>query len=256
MTEEALEQTLQAAFPTETASASLHARIEALPPLRHQSLSYTTLGRHILAVIALLWIGHNVPSAIRLWTSKPNTEHILQWEVKKDGKRHLIGETWHKGNSLRSEDTIMGRRITIYTDKDRYEYCPSDNTIHHRKRTDFELNNRDRYISLILSTLYRLILGKINYTKQIFHGESMLVFKNKIGSFYFDSRTEMPRYAESSIGDEETTLIEFDYNSHIADELFEPAFPKNAHLIEDPSPPQPPSAIKRWYDSLIMGNPQ
>lgn len=105
MTEEALEEAIQTAFPTEPAREALQARIAALTPLRPQPLPLRQLVKRVLAVASLLWICHNIPAAIEIWTpppAPPKSRHTRHWKVGVDGTYTLTGESWRKGTWQKS----------------------------------------------------------------------------------------------------------------------------------------------------------
>jgi hypothetical protein len=97
MNDTLIERAIPLVFPAEKASPELHTRVQALQPSTKTAPRLLSLRfRWVVAVVAMLWIGHNIPAALRVWNYKDYTyasQHTTHW-THGPTKDYLKSELW------------------------------------------------------------------------------------------------------------------------------------------------------------------
>ncbi|WP_394796164.1 hypothetical protein [Armatimonas sp.] len=233
MTESEQTKALQAAFPTEPISDALKQRVENLTPLAPIVTGYKFKFRHAFATFAVLWIGHNVPTAIKVWnlrTSAP-TRYQQLWIEPKDGKRILHSEAWSKGNNclyhLHAVTGIQKESISYTSNSNQLIYYPNTKsaTIQNLNLTLTmpPLVKKIRILEIVALLMFR---AKDNRTNYPMNGQTSSVIKTLSGYEILDNKE---RYLIVIHSASKSTML-FKYDMEIEDDIFIPKLPKGTTI--------------------------
>lgn len=148
MNESLIEQAIPLVFPAEKASAALHARVQALPSPPNAALRVPSLRfRWVVAIVVLLWVGHNIPAAVRAWNNigyPSQANHTTRW-VHGPTKDYLQGEAWSVRGKSRDVtygnwkwDTKTQTRswakyehptVVVVTERKSYSFTPGEKAV-------------------------------------------------------------------------------------------------------------------------------
>ncbi len=227
MTESEQAKALEAAFPTDPVSDALRQRVENLTPLAPIVTGYKFKFRHALAAFTVLWIGHNVPTAIKVWnlrTSAPTSYEQL-WIEPKDGKRVLHSEVWRKGNNcLYHRHAVTGiqkESLSYASNSNQLIYYPNTKsaTIQNLNLTMSPLVKKIRILEIVALLMFR---AKDNRTNYPMNGQTSSVIETPSGYQILDNKE---RYLIVRHNPSKSTML-FKYDMKIEDDIFTPKLPK------------------------------
>lgn len=234
MTESDQTAALKSAFPTEPVPERLKTRIENLTPLPPTVTGYRFKFRHALAAFAVLWIGHNVPTAI--WSAKASNfkiMHTKQWKIT-NGQKILRLEAWSNRNVMRVHylpiPGVQEERIEITKTGIKLRYEPHRNMIIkiNTNYNPFSYIGGSRTSSYILTYIPILLLRthdtRINGS---LNERPVKIITISDSTLYIDPLTER------QIGWQyQDNYAEADYDTYVPDSFFEPQFPQDAKVTE------------------------
>ena len=245
MNDTEIQNALKSAFPTEATSEALRARVESLTPLAPVVTGYRFKFRHAFAAFAVLWIGHNVPVALRD-VGMDSTSHQRTWKIvpnparqagaKGKDTRILSHEFWRKGNLSKSHYFgISGRNnesITFGRDHVSYTYYPK---YYPKTHQVFVFNQRPRVTSPLSKlrnkfiTMLPILLLRThdNRPTEYQNGKKVKVWRIGSHTYYSDPSTEAIVQARF-----DNEISEIEVNIPIPDSLFAPDFPEDTNFIE------------------------
>ncbi|MBB6053359.1 hypothetical protein [Armatimonas rosea] len=242
MTEPEQTQSLQAAFPTEPVRPELSQRIENLTPLTPTVTGYKLKFRHIFAVFAVLWIGHNVPTALKI--AKQNLAPVgyhtrlylynLSSTNRQKAERVLRLESWHRGGKIRTNTLDMEGRletIDIYADHTNFSYNKSLNTVTITHMPEIKVSPYERYKTIAINTIPILLFRtRDNRPTEFKYGKQLRVARIGSKNYYYDPETELVIQIKEL--DKGKSQMEVETSVHIPDSVFWVDFPKDAKRTE------------------------
>lgn len=253
MTESEQTQSLQAAFPTEPVRPELSQRIENLTPLTPTVTGYKLKFRHVFAVFAVLWIGHNVPVALKAWTaSEKRQEHRQDWVIQPDGKRVLEMETWAKDGKFKihiyKTSKKYPERISIFTNEINYNFNGDSKTLEITKHEDLSrISKYDNTANIIATCLFRTYdtRPKAKDNNKIFVAREYWASNDAI----YDPDPETPIIASTKLG--KNYIREVTRGVAISDALFEPNFPPGTKIKNVPDSSIPPPSLFAMFRNHV-----
>ncbi|WP_309711576.1 hypothetical protein [Armatimonas sp.] len=242
MTESEQAQALKAAFPAEPVSEILKQRIANLTPLQPVVTGYKLKCRHVFAIFAVLWIGHNIPVAIKVTKQSlaPNRTHTRMYRIEPtpDGtgvQRVLFSESWGKERWLKAHFLPSDRdeeTTQLFLENVHYSYKHKKNELVITHVKPFKPSVFEEYKILFIQALPILLLRTHdNRPSEFRDGKELRVARIGTRAYYSDPKSESIIQIKSLKAGE--TLMEMETNISIPDSIFAADFPKDAKRTEN-----------------------
>lgn len=277
MNDTLIEQTIPLVFPAEKASPELHTRVQALQPSTKTAPRLVSLRfRWVVAVVAMLWIGHNIPAALRVWNHKGYTyasQHTTHWahDATKD---YLQSEFWSARGKSREVtygdwnwDAKAQRRYWKKYDKPRlsivsegksYYFREGDPNVTVRVLPKSQVTPPSVPLRL-LGTLTTLVLHTVDRREE---KTTHTVRENTPGGFTqtttYDPATKRYTWDRKNAKGEGTRTV-MEPMKDIPDSYFALTFPKGARFTTVPAPVTPPAPnvveqAANYWNKVLVGN--
>ena len=282
MNDPLIEQAIPLVFPAEKASAALHTRVQALQPPPKAALRFLPLRfRWVVATIMLLWVGHNIPAAVRAWNNigyPPKALHTTRW-AHGPTKDYLQGEAWSARGKSRDVtygnwkwDTKTQSRswakyehptLVIITERKSYSFTPGDSAVPVQvmtlpKATPRSLQQR------LFTTFSILFFRVLDRPVLLPHGKKIVrTFPENSREGFVTTTTYEPETGRYLIDRKNPqgagTLQVYEPVAAVPESYFVPDFPQGARfvtvppLVMAPAPSVTEQAVTLW-NKLLLGD--
>jgi hypothetical protein len=282
MNDPLIEQAIPLVFPAEKASPELHTRVQALQPPPKAALRFPPLRfRGVVAIVVLLWIGHNIPAAVRAWNNigySPRGYHTTRW-VHGPTKDYLQGENWSARGKSRDVtygnwkwDTRTKTRswakyehptVVVVTERESYRFTPGDSAVPVQvmtlpKATPPSLQRRLFVTSSILFFRVRDRPVLLPHGKKIVRTSPENSLEGFVTTTTYEPETG--RYLIDRKNPRGEGMLQVNEPmAAVPESYFVPDFPKGARIVTVPTPVIAPApsvteqAVTLW-NKLLLGN--